>query len=366
MSMREWSNPWNPFNSAKVLVWREWLEGCAKLNFLSPISVDTDPSNRCNFDCIWCNAFQYMQGEKHDIPEDHLLRLADFYAEWGVYSTCVSGGGEPFMNKGVGSFLLRLKENGIQPGPITNGSLLNDELIDIIARTCRWIGISMDAGTSETYMKVKGIVNKTIFDRVVENICKLTKRVKELNTECDVCYKYLLHPINAKEILQAAELAKSLGVKDFHLRPVGWDNVAKTNGKEGPDFNSIMEEINYQIEKAMSLEDLNFHVYGVRHKFQPNFQRKVNFSKCWAAPLILTFGADGNCHLCFDIRGRKDLILCSHYPDPHEVLKHWNSNRHKDILQSIDVKKCPRCTFGPYNEVIEKVFQRDSMCRFFP
>jgi len=30
------------------------------------------------------------------------------------------------------------------------------------------------------------------------------------------------------------------------------------------------------------------------------------------------------------------------------------------------VDKCPRCTFGPYNEIVEKVFIKDSMCRYFP
>lgn len=364
--MKEWTNPWNPFNSAKVLVWAKQLEGCANLDFLQPISVDIDPSNKCNFNCIWCNALLNMQGDRHDISESHLLKLADFWAEWGVKSACVSGGGEPFMNPATGKLLLKLKENGIQAGPITNGSLLTDELIDIIAKTCRWIGFSMDAGTNSTYMKVKGISNSATFYKVISNMHKLCKRVKELGAKCDVCYKYLLHPINAKEIFEAAKLAKALGVKDFHLRPVGWDNVLKTEEKSQIYFYNLMNIIDEQIKSAMKLEDDNFHVYGIRHKFQSNFQRKVNFKKCWAAPLILTFGADGNCHLCFDIRGRKDLILCSHYPDPHEVLKHWNSERHKKIIQSIDPKKCPRCTFGPYNEAIENVFQQDSMCRFFP
>ena len=364
--IKEWSNQWNPFNSAKALIWREQLEGCAKLDFLPPVSVDIDPSNRCNLDCIWCNAALNMQGKKYDIPEDHLMKLADFFAEWGVKSACVAGGGEPFINPATGKLLLKLKENGIQPGPITNGTLLNDELIDIIANTCRYIGISMDAARNNTYMTIKGIKNPEIFNNVIKNIDKLCKRVKELKTECRVCYKYLLHPINAGEIFKAAQLAKSLGVRDFHLRPVGWDNVLKTDGKAEVDFYNMMDSINQQIEAAMELEDENFNVFGIRHKFSYNFERKVNFKKCWAAPLISTFGADGNCHLCFDLRGKKELILCSHYPDPYEVLKHWNSERHKRILQSIDPQKCPRCTFGPYNEIIENVFQKDSMCRFFP
>lgn len=364
--MQEWNNPYNPFNSMKVLMWPDHLDGIKNQNFLPPVQVDTDPSYRCNYDCLWCNAFLNMEKSDGIMSEEHLLKLANFYAEWGVKSTCIAGGGEPLINKGVNNFLKRLKKNGVKAGIITNGFFLNEEISHTIADTCRWIGISVDAGTNETYMKTKGIKNEKAFSRVMGNIETLTSIIKEKQSECDVAYKYLLHPVNAKEIFVAAQLAKSIGIKDFHLRPVGWDNIMKTLKKDPIDFTPLLEEINVQIEESMKLEDENFRFFGIRHKFQPNFQRKVNFSRCWAAPLVLTFGADGHCHLCFDIRGREDLILCSHYPDPKEVLKHWNSDRHKNILKNIDVNKCPRCTFGPYNEIVEKVFIKDGMCRDFP
>jgi len=366
--MEEWKNPYNPFNSMKVLVWSEHLEGMMKQDFLPPVQVDTDPCNRCNYDCIWCNAFLNMKKSDAIMTEEHLLKLADFYAEWGVKSTCISGGGEPLLNKGIKKFLLRLKENGVDAGIITNGYFLNEELDEVIAETCRWIGISMDAGTSETYMKIKGITNEKAFRKVISNIEKLILTIKDKKdkSNCDVAYKYLLHPLNSQEIFIAAQLAKSIGIKDFHLRPVGWDNIMKTLRKDPIDFTPLLEDIDKQTEESMKLEDDNFHFYGIRHKFKPNFQRKVNFSRCWASPLVLTFGADGNCHLCFDIRGRQDLILCSHSPDPREVLKHWNTPRHKEILKNIKVENCPRCTFGPYNEIVEKVFIKDTMCRYFP
>jgi len=364
--MKEWINPWNPFNSAKALIWREWFEGCATFEYLPPISIDIDPSNRCNYNCPWCNAFDYMQGEKKDISKDHLFRLADFWAEWGVKSACVAGGGEPLMNPATPEFLIRMKNNGIQSGVITNGSLINPRVAEVLAESCRWVGVSMDAGTSETYMEAKGISNTGAFDRVIRNMVMVAEEIRRLKSDCDLCYKYLLHPLNADEILEAVVIAKQIGVKDFHLRPVGWDNLTKTKGKDQIHFEKLMDKINSQIEEAMKLEDENFRVFGIRHKFNPVFKRKINFKRCWAAPLILTFGADGNCHLCFDVRGRKDLILCSHYPDPKEVLKHWNSDRHKEMLKNVDVAKCPRCTFGPYNEIVEQVFQQDSMCRFFP
>ena len=364
---KEWNSPWNPFNSAKVLMWREWLDGFAKGEYLPPVTVDTDPSSRCNYLCLWCNADSIIQknGQK-EISRDQLFRLSDFYAEWGIHSSCVAGGGEPLMNKNTPDFLIHLRKNGIEPGLITNGSLIDDRIAQIIAENWRLVGFSMDAATPETYRKIKGLSLSHIdtFSRVIFNMKKVVDFARYSN--CNVCYKYLLHPLNAREILSAARIAKAVGVHDFHLRPVGWDNVPKTAGQEAPDYTGLYEEIDNQIEQAMLLEDDSFHFYGIRHKFKPDFSRQINFSRCWAAPLILTFGADGNCHLCFDMRGREDLILCRHDPDPHEVLKHWNSQRHKDIIKNIDVNKCPRCTFGAYNKIVEDVFIEDKMCRYFP
>lgn len=270
------------------------------------------------------------------------------------------------LNPGLNSFIERLSKNNIESGVITNGSVMNNEHVEVMARMCKWVGFSMDAGTPETYSKVKGINDKSFFNRVIENITKLTKRIRDLKTTCDVSYKYLLHPYNAKEIFKAAEIAKKIGVRDFHLRPVGWDNLAATKDKGVISFNDILEDIDAQISAAMELEDGYFRFFGVRHKFDPSMKRKINFSRCWAPPLLATFGADGKCHLCFDMRGRKDLILCSHDPDPREILKVWGSEFHKEMIRKIDPKTCPRCTFGPYNEIIEKVFINDGFCRNFP
>lgn len=364
--MKEWNNPYNSFNSMKVLLWREQLQAIADQDFLPPVIVDTDPSNRCNYNCIWCNAYDYMEGAKYDQSEEHLLRLADFYAEWGVKSTCVAGGGEPLMNHATKRFLWALKERGIEVGVITNGYFIGPDWAEVLAQCCRWVGISLDAATPRTYNQVKGIRQPDAFSRVLSNIRLLCQTTKNTGSACDVCCKYLIHPLNAGEIYSAVILAKSLGVRDFQTRPVGWDNIRKTSGHSIGDFTPLLQSIDDQVEKALELEDENFHFYGVRHKFQPNMKRKVEFSQCWALPLLLTFGADGNCHLCFDRRGDKELILCRHDPDPHEVLKHWNTERHKAMLRGIDVSQCPRCTFGPYNEIIEQVFLKDGMCRNFP
>lgn len=372
--IKEWTSPWNPFNSVKVLMYPEHLQGMANMDFKPPMFINIDPSNRCNFDCIWCNADDCMKQPKmRDLPTEHMLNIADFAKEWGVSSVCVSGGGEPFMNKGTPALLQHLYDNNIPIGVVCNGSLLNDSNIDLLTKTCRWVGISMDAATPDIYNKVKGIKHKTtpaykneIFNTVCENIRKLCAKTKEINSKCDIAYKYLLHPYNANEIYDAITLAKSLGINDFQLRPVGWDNVSKTKQEARISFNDKIDSINNQIARGMELESENFHVYGIRHKFNPDFSRKVTYSKCWASPTCLSFCADGFTYACLDMRGQRKARLCSHYPDVSKVIKIWNSPEHKNLINSFKLEECPRCTFGPYNEIIEEVFINDKMCRKFP
>lgn len=366
---KEWTSPYNSFNSMKGIMWREWFEEFAKgmdAQLLPPVQSDIDLSPQCNFNCPHCNAYNIIDNQKSNLSIEHWLNVSDFLKDWGVKSSCVAGGGEPMRHPGLGKFLLRQKENNIQNGLISNGSLMTPELIDIMAATCRYVGISMDAGTNKTFMKLKGISNKKIFSNILVNIAGLVGRIAQTDSECDVAYKYLITHQNAYEIYEAAKIAKDIGVKDFHSRPVGFDNIDKVAGLTNEALADVVDVINEQIEKAMELEDGYFRFFGIRHKFKPNFERKVGFKKCSAIPLVATFCADGKVYLCFDRRGDQTQVLCEHYPDPKAILEVWGSEVHKKMMNDVDPEKCPRCTFGPYNEMVEQVFIKDEMCRFFP
>ena len=115
------------------------------------------------------------------------------------------------MNPAINSFLNRIHENGLEAGLITNGALLNDETIDTILKTCRWIGISLDAGTNETFMKVKGLKNEKMFSTVLRKLRQLCDRKKELECNCSICAKYLMHPANVHDIVPAIKLARRMG-----------------------------------------------------------------------------------------------------------------------------------------------------------
>jgi len=360
----EWSSEYNPFNSMGCLIHSKHLNAIANQDFLPPIMVDIDPSNVCNLNCFWCNSMEVRIKSKDLMSKEHLFRIADFIMDWGVISACVAGGGEPMINVAFCDLLYRLYRNNIKIGVISNGTLMGEKEIESIADTCRWCGISVDAGIYSTYNKCKN-ANENTFSDVIRNIEYLVKKVKTTDSNCSVGFKYLLCPENASEIYYACRLAKSLGVSDFHLRPVGHENIYAFRNRKLTYSKYTIELINDEIDRIRELESDDFRVYTIKHKFTPDFKRKTDFSRCWALPLLITFGADGNYHTCFDMRGREDLIIGKHYPNPENILEFWNTDNHKRLLETIDVTECPRCTFSSYNKIIEEVFIDDKMCRDF-
>lgn len=361
-----WSTPYTAFNSMKYLMYKDYIESILKGDFKPPYMVDLDPSNICNYDdCIWCNSKTYRHEHPMMLSIEHMVKLADFLGEWGVRSACVSGGGEPMTNPGFSKLLYQLHKNNIKNGVITNGSLLDYDKAMAIADTSSWCGFSVDAASSKTFAMVHGVKTE-LFDTVIDNLKMLIELKKKYNSKIEITYKFLFHPGNAHEIYDAALFAKELGCNTFHLRPVCWDNLYNQSYREPITYSrDLINSINEQIELAQKLETNNYKFFGIRHKFNPDFTRKVSFKRCLATPMMTTFGADGNVHLCFDLRGKPDWILCSHYPNPSEILKVWGGEKHKRIIESIDPWECPRCTFGTLNEIIEQVFIEDKMFKDF-
>lgn len=351
--IKEWDDKFNPFNSLKVLAWRECFEEIMANGIPLPVSVTVDSTNLCNLSCDFCHYAKFRKEEKKTVSPDDLMWLADALPELGVMSVCYSGGGEPFAHPFAGEFIRLLKDNGLAVGTITNGVLI-DNFLDDIMYSCRWIGISVDAGFDSTYEKIKGATNRD-FHRVIDNIQMLSKKRKN-NKSPSIGFKFLIHPLNYSELYKAVNLAYDIGVDDFHARP-----CYNPGMKWEPEMIDVVLQQIFEAQTMFNSDD--FHVYGVTHKFDSEFKKKV-IKKCEITPIAgLTFAADGYCYVCCDLRGEKMGRLCKWY----DILDVWGSDKHKRVLKKIKPKKCPhRCTYAPYQEILDKVFREDKMTFLFP
>ena len=206
VEVREWSNKsqYNSFNSYKGLAWYDsHYKGIAKwfesAELPPPIELSLDPAHLCNFNCTHCNAQRYLVHNPEEVPADkkimtleHLRKLIDFASAWGVRGVCIGGGGEPLMNKNVWHLPSYIAQKGMKSSFATNGSLINEEIAEEMMN-CRWVGVSVDAGTRETFQRVHGVDN---FDKGISNLRLLVEMKKRTGSKIDIAYKFLITPYN--------------------------------------------------------------------------------------------------------------------------------------------------------------------------
>lgn len=348
----EWSNIVNPFNSMKSLVWADRYEALARGEIPQPVSVTVDPTNRCQLNCQWCQYASWRAETPAHADPDELLRLAELIVDWhkvgGPVAVCIAGGGEPLIHNSFPELVQNLVYGGLQVGVITNGVNLTNANLKALA-LCRWVGFSVDAGNAKSYAEMKGTSLST-FQRVINNIAALSS----YNPRPSIGFKFLLQPNTLQQLPKAIALAKKVGADDFHARPMYVPGLIWTE--------SEIESAKTKIGYMRILENEHFHIYGVTHKFNPNFSRKLP-DKCEVTPLAgLVFGADQVVWLCCDKRGDEDARMCRW----QDIREFWGSVRHKEMLEKLDTSKCTRrCTFCEYEVILNQVFRQDKMCRAF-
>lgn len=342
---REWDNKFNSFNSYKGLMYKQWYDAILAGDFLPPIEASVDPANICNLECKWCNGYDVQQRNVL-MTIEHLLDLVRFFKRWGVKAVCFAGGGEPTMLPRLYEAINLCGELRLPVAIITNGTLFRDALVISMAKWCRWVGVSVDSATKETFEKLK---NVNLFDDVIDNIKKL------VNSGCrEVTYKFLLHPDNQHEVYKAIEIAHDIGCHRIHIRPVSFMNFQDHEDKFDIDA------IDNQVMKGSVFENNRFKIFYVQHKFDKDLHRMFNFKKCLATPIMPIFQANGDISICIDRKADKSLVIGSH-KDISQIPKIWGSEKHKEVIRNIKLEECPKCTIQHCNEFIEKVFINNEM-----
>jgi len=375
---QEWSDFFNPFNSWKLLSqvprWegiKRWEESKGELP--APTTVSIDPANICNISCKDCNADFLMQRNHNSLSRDTLKEIADFLPTWGtppymVEGVCNGGGGSPLLNPHTGEFIQRLKENGIKSGIVTNGTMIHKNLEALC--DCEWVGVSVDAGTSLSYKKVKGADK---FYQVIGNIQDLIIKSKDNHSTLNlpgkghgVSYKYLLRPETIDEVYFAAKIAKEIGCRSMHIRPIApsWDKVKGSTNI----FNKYhIHKFRKQLEKARDIENENFNIYGITHKFNGDFTPSYELDKCRAIYMSMVImpptdkkKGKFDTSYCCDRRG-DNLLTQQNLTSVEQIKDYWGSQEHRKLMNKIDVSKCCRCTYLPHRRIYKNAIKLNNM-----
>ncbi len=134
------------------------------LPFLSaPASVDVFITNRCNLDCVHCFSSSSRSSE-YDLPARELERLFDQLENLGVLEVRINGG-EPLLHPEIAAILATLNGRRFRKVILTNGTLLDDKIIDLLRKSEITPTISLDSHEEryhDNFRRVKGAFRKTL------------------------------------------------------------------------------------------------------------------------------------------------------------------------------------------------------------
>jgi radical SAM protein with 4Fe4S-binding SPASM domain len=162
----------------RYLAYRELLQRASNYEVVPdhPIHIDFDLKDSCNLACINCSEnYRPWSGTTLDLER---LFKDPFFKERKLMSATLGNGTEPFLVPDVVFKLLKFlrAHDVIDIWFHTSGQLLSDKIIDgLIENEVSWVGISMDALTEDTYLKMRG----KGFQKMWENTHRLLERRKQ-------------------------------------------------------------------------------------------------------------------------------------------------------------------------------------------
>ncbi|MCJ7631471.1 radical SAM protein [Candidatus Bathyarchaeota archaeon] len=335
----------DPFNSLKVLCWRDKIEEILDGKIPSPVAVEIDPSNTCTQSCEWCMFKEFRATHNISLPKNIMFSLIEDLVGMGTKAITFTGGGEPLTNPITPEAMRLAHSSGIQVGLVTNGDLLEKrDIRDAVVETCRYVRLSLDAGRDETHYKLK---RPKYADQLTRNLTSI-RLIADSGFKGDIGTGFLIHPKNYSELPIIIERLEDMGVSYLQVRPCLGVKLTYEMGNYCRDV-----------------------VEGYRGKLNiyANFKRfdevrfGMMFEKCRATPLLGIVGADAKMYLCCQFRGNRkyavgDLTKAS-------FKQQWGAKRHLRLLARINLAKCPPCRYSMFNQLIEKVFLKDKMHRNF-
>jgi len=306
----------------------------------SPKFVAVNITDNCCFRCVMCDQWKTIT-EKELLTEEW-KDIFEQLGEEGVKSVSFAGG-EPFMRRDMIELISYAQKFGMNVGVITNGYLLNEELVKkAIDAGANNFGISIDA-TGEVFDRIRGV--KGAFDKVKAS-CEILSKYRSKGVRVYV-YFTLMKPslgIYRKVFSIAEEYGFLFVVNLFDYTPYFFTDMKDCKNdfwitKE--DLPRLKEFQKFLIEKKTEDPDSVFHTYReiqyFREYFEDPVQKKI---ACSVSQLRIGIDSQGNvyggCWSMGSFGNLKDKTL-------REIIR---SERYKRLHGRMYKKNCPGCTCG--------------------
>jgi MoaA/NifB/PqqE/SkfB family radical SAM enzyme len=180
-----------------------------------PVNVTWEITEACNLRCNHCLSANLRAGGEAELDLGQCRTLIDELARMEVFQVNF-GGGEPFLRNDFLDILRYAHDCGITTCVSTNGTVLDDALVDeLLAIAPVYLQVSLDGARAETNDAIRG---PGTFGHILAGIELLSERGYP-----DLSLNMVVTRLNVGEIAEFDRLARHYGAKTrlSRFRPSG-------------------------------------------------------------------------------------------------------------------------------------------------
>jgi radical SAM protein with 4Fe4S-binding SPASM domain len=346
----------NPFAPDKILNHPEQVDAYLRGQNPFPITLEIDPTNRCNNQCPECTFID--KDQKLALSAQQILRVVKELRQLqGANAVTWTGGGEPLLYRELGQVVTAVHRLGAENALITNGRNLRDPVFlrDILP-ILRWVRISLDAGTAETYARVHGVPARA-FDEILDNVRAVIAARQAGEYPVTIGISFLTSTTTVTDMQRTVMLAKGLGVDYIQFKPM--------QKRTGPwsyryDNGGLIGQVQ-EFKKDLQREGTpDFQVFFSKSVFYSGEQWVP--TRCHGQQFSTSVAADGKLYVCCHYKGNPDFCLGDLTRQSFEEI--WHSERRWQVLRAIDPRKCvPWCKHHQTNVLLEEICRSGKLVR---
>ena len=257
----------------------------------------------CNLSCAHCRASATSGPYPGELSTAECFKVIDEIASFacvgsGPKPIIIMTGGEPLLRKDIFEIAEYGKGKGFTMVMSPNGTLLDEENIQkIISSGIKRISVSLDGPDSKTHDNLRQVPGA--FDKAIEGIKKAKANGVEIQINSTISKR------NIDLLPKIMELAKSLGVKAYHLFllvPTGRGKLMENEELSPEQYEEALKFLS-RIKKDFPLE--------LKVTCAPHFNRILLQSDCGEAGQLKGRGCMGGVSFCF-ISHTGDLQPCGY------------------------------------------------------
>lgn len=332
----------NPFRDDKILHHLSKVVDWENKKNPFAITVELDATNICNHQCPGCCGFAVPDKESLSIME--MKSIISEVKMLGANGIIFTGGGEPLCNPDTVEAIRYADLCGLDVGLITNGGLLRKSGMDTLLECCKWIRISLDAGSERMHKRTHG---SSDFHRILMSVDKLTGLKSDSGYKCTIGTAYLtgLGTDSPKDMMDFVNTSISLHVDYAQFRPFLSYGKQDLHKFKPIDFSSFLAKSNDITSVVTSEHKYNLICSG---------NVKKPYKICYGHQFAAVICANGDMTICCHTRGIKSMVIGNIKKDG--LGKIWNSNKRKEVVGSIDLDECPDlCRCDPFNIILWEI-----------